>query len=135
MGKSNNLKIVEATVKGRKNGEKIILKDSVVEGKVDSLPQASKRPTTTEQEDITLAGQRRINLIWEYTQAMIAVVVVGVNMLAALVNVFRGRDIDVPMILSSSLFLIIGFYFSRTNHQAIGGIGKKANEDQEFKGR
>lgn len=30
-------------------------------------------PTTTNEQNITTAGQRRINLIWEFTQAIIAV--------------------------------------------------------------
>lgn len=94
--------------------------------KPPSLP-----PNTTEQQDITFAGQRRVNLIWEYTQSAIAVVVVSANMIAALFNVFQGRDVDVPMILSSSLFLVIGFYFARTNHQTIGGIGKKPVPDYQ----
>lgn len=92
-------------------------------------------PTTTEQEDLVVAGQRRVNLIWEFTQAFIAIVVVLSNMIAAIYNVFLGKNIDVPVLLSSSLFLIIGFYFSRTNHQAIGGIGIKENEEQSYKGR
>jgi hypothetical protein len=92
-------------------------------------------PTTTAQEDMVTRGQRKINLIWEVTQATIAIVVVLSNMIAALVNVFRGLDIDVPLILSSSLFLVIGFYFARTNHQAIGGTGNKANEYQDYTGR
>lgn len=98
----------------------------------DQLPNT---PTTTLQQDLTTAGQRRVNLIWEYTQAAIAVIVVLANIFAALFNVFNGRDIDVPIILSSSLFLIIGFYFSRTNHQAIGGVGEKVNEAQKYTGR
>lgn len=95
-----------------------------------SLPIPS---TTTEQQDITLASQRRVNLIWEFTQAFIAVVVVLSNMIAAVFNVFMNRNVDVPMILSSALFLIIGFYFSRTNHAAIGGIGIKPT--QAYEGR
>lgn len=93
------------------------------------------KPTTTIQEDITTAGQRRINLIWEITQAVIAIVVVAANMFAALYSVIAAGSGDVPVILSSSLFLIIGFYFSRTNHQAIGGIGSKENEKQKYEGR
>lgn len=85
-------------------------------------------PTTTEQEDVVTAGQRRVNLIWEYTQAFIAIIVVLANMIAAVYNVFMNRAVDVPMILSSSLFLIIGFYFSRTNHTKIGGVGPKPYE-------
>lgn len=87
--------------------------------------------TTTAQEDATVAGQRRINLIWEYTQAFIAITVVLSNMIAAVFNVIVGRDVDVPMILSSALFLIVGFYFSRTNHAAIGGTGTKPSQPYE----
>lgn len=92
-------------------------------------------PTTTAQEDLVVAGQRKVNLIWEFTQASIAIIVVVVNMIAALFNVIRGLDVDVPMILSSSLFLVIGFYFSRTNHQNIGGIGRKDDQEQVYRGR
>ncbi len=87
-------------------------------------------PTTTLQEDLTTAGQRKVNLIWEYTQSIIAIVVVAANMTVA---VWRGlgqgnTDTEYPVILSSALFLIVGFYFSRTNHAAIGGVGPKPNE-------
>jgi hypothetical protein len=92
---------------------------------VEPLP-----PTTTAQQDITHAGQRRINLIWEVTQAFIAIIVVLGNII---VGVFRGMELvktdkEFPFILSSALFLVIGFYFSRTNHAAIGGIGVKPTD-------
>jgi hypothetical protein len=93
----------------------------------------SLSPTTTVQQDLTTAGQRKVNLIWEYTQAFIAIIVVLSNMIAAVFNVIKNRDLEVPVILSSALFLIVGFYFSRTNHSAIGGVGTKPNV--EYKGR
>jgi hypothetical protein len=70
-------------------------------------------------------------MVWEYTQAAIAVIVVLANMTAAIYNVVRDREVDVPMILSSSMFLVVGFYFSRTNHTAIGGLGKKPTPPYE----
>lgn len=76
-------------------------------------------PKTTAQEDITLAGQRRINIIWEVTQAIIALFVIGANMGMAI----WGKP--VPESITNALFLIVGFYFSRTNHAAIGGTGAK----------
>ena len=104
------------------------------------LPQPrtveSISPTTTAQEDLTTAGQRRVNLIWEYTQAFIAGLVIISNMAMGLFfGVKRIPAGEYPFVLSSSLFLIVGFYFSRTNHQAIGGIGRKANESQLYTGR
>lgn len=40
---------------------------------------SSLTPTTTEQQDLTVAGQRKVNLIWEFTQASIAILVVVAN--------------------------------------------------------
>lgn len=88
-------------------------------------------PTTTTQEDLTTAGQRKINLIWEYTQAAIALLVTLSNMIVAVQQAFDVVQRPFPVILSSSLFLIVGFYFSRTNHTAIGGVGVKPSTPYE----
>ncbi len=88
----------------------------------------SKPAETTFQQDLTLAGQRRVNLIWEYTQSAVTFIVVLTNMIVAGANALYhpGTELDHhPVILSSSLFLILGFYYSRTNHAAIGGMGAK----------
>lgn len=101
-------------------------------------PSAPLPPTTTAQQDLTHEGQRKINLIWEVTQAIIAIVVVGVNMGMFLIVGFgaaSGKAVPIPEGLTSAMFLIIGFYFSRTNHSAIGGIGRKNDEGQEYRGR
>jgi hypothetical protein len=83
-------------------------------------------PTTTAQQDLTTAGQRRINLIWEYTQAAIAIAVVVANMIVGTAQgLGAGSSREFPTILSSSLFLIVGFYFARSNHANIGGVGSK----------
>lgn len=95
--------------------------------------QPSIAPTTTVQEDLTTAGQRRVNLIWEYTQSFVTLVVVLANMIVAVVNGIRqgGTPTEHPAILSSALFLILGFYYSRTNHAAIGGVGVKPQQDYQ----
>jgi len=83
-------------------------------------------PKTTEQEDITTAGQRKINLVWEYTQAIIAVTVVVANVIVAVAQgLYWSENLVHPPTLSNTLFLVVGFYFSRTNHERIGGIGPK----------
>lgn len=97
------------------------------------MPDNSLPATTTKQEDYTTAGQRRINLIWEVTQAIIAFSVVGANIVIWVGSSFGGRQSVVPEGLTNALFLIVGFYFSRTNHQAIGGIGPKP--EQKYDGR
>lgn len=76
-------------------------------------------PTTTVQQDITTAGQRRINLIWETTQAVVAVMITG----AVVYNAISG--IEITKDLSNAFFLIVSMYFVRTNHHLIGGTGSK----------
>lgn len=75
---------------------------------------------TTSEQDRTTLGQRRINLIWETTQAAIAVSVT----FAAIVAATRGQ---VSEMLGNAFFLVIGFYFGRTNHERRGGIGTPGN--------
>lgn len=121
-------KPIDVIVK-KEGGKKEVL--SVGHGKTLS-------PTTTEQEDMVSAGQRKINLIWETTQSRIALFVVGVgiliNAVLVIVLVFLTEDISVNRLAVVSIALqfinlttgiVIGFYFSRTNHQSIGGEGKK----------
>lgn len=85
-------------------------------------------PKTTLQQDLTRAGQRRINFVWEFTQAGVAIIITLAVIYCAIIKVSSPE-------LTNSFFLIIGFYFSRTNHQAIGGTGEKDNRDQEYLGR
>ena len=62
------------------------------------------------------SGQRRINLVWESTQAVIAISVT----LAVIYASVKGINSDV---LSNAFTLIIAIYFVRMNHTKIGGIG------------
>jgi hypothetical protein len=87
---------------------------------------------TTYQQDLTTAGQRQINLIWERTQAVIAVSVVAISLIAAVVAMIYGKEVSA--FLSFICGNIIGFYFSRTNHAAIGGVGPKAQQSY-YEGR
>jgi len=76
-------------------------------------------PRTPQQTETTLrtAGQRRINIIWEYTQAMIAgtisVTVLGV---AAILALRPETQVGAFVFLTGAANLVIGFYFGRTNH-------------------
>lgn len=113
-----------------KAGEKAVIKKGP--------PSLTLPPTTTEQEDIVSAGQRTINLIWETTQSKIALRVIAADLIICIalpvaVLVLR-IDITVNQLavitlcvqpLSLITGIVIGFYFSRTNHSAIGGVGKK----------
>lgn len=89
----------------------------------------SQPPASSAQEletSFRSAGQRRVNLIWEYTQAFIAGMVVTTVLCVAGFETAWG-----PEALKTAAFgfligvanLVIGFYFGRTNHQRTGGIG------------
>lgn len=78
--------------------------------------QAVAAPVTTAEEDRKTQGQRNINLIWEVTQALVAVMVTGATIYSAL----SGRE---SLILGNAFTLIIALYFVRQNHTKIGGIG------------
>lgn len=73
----------------------------------------------SEREHDRLVGQRRINLIWEFTQSFIAGGVVLANILAA----FERFHVSVTGAerLWGAALLIIGFYFGRTNHTRPNG--------------
>lgn len=87
------------------------------------------RATTTSEDDLRTAGQRHVNLIWESTQRQISLLVVGtsmfVGMLVTVANVagWGGGDHQIPTIFSVAFGTVIGFYFARTNHTKIGGVG------------
>ena len=96
-------------------------------------PQSSVPPTTTAQQDITTAGQRKINLIWEYTQALIAVVVVACTMVTGTWMMIAGSKTEVPTIMAVAFGMVVGSYFQRTNHMNVGGVGRKP--EQTYEGR
>lgn len=87
--------------------------------------QRSVSPTTTSEQDLRTAGQRAINLLWERTQAGIAIGVVGANIIYVFVVLFiappeHASSLDSASLLRNAFFLIVGFYFGRTNHARIG---------------
>ena len=94
-------------------------------------------PDTTHQQDLTTEGQRAINLIWETTQSRIAVGVVvftlGLDAAVIVISLVLVREISATMVgvlgfVHMVCGVVISFYFSRTNHAAIGGIGPKPVE-------
>lgn len=100
------------------------------------VPNPSLPATTTLQQDKTLKGQRDTSLFWEVTQAVIAVEVCTTACFTIIWKVVTGpTSADLPILLATMVGLVVGFYFSRTNHSAIGGIGTKANEGQQYLGR
>lgn len=84
-------------------------------------------PTTTEQQDVVTAGQRRINTIWEVTQASISLLITLAVIYCAIFSINSDA-------ITNAFFFIIATYFTRTNHTRIGGVGEKANEPT-YRGR
>jgi len=80
---------------------------------------------------MTTAGQRAVNMLWERTQAFIAIFVIVTCVGAAIWAAVKGKEPSAFLAYISGN--VVGFYFSRTNHQAIGGIGHKP--EQTYIGR
>src|SRR5678815_930441 len=73
------------------------------------------------------AGQRYTSLMWESTQALIALsVVVTTLFIDGKVALMGGTTTEVQssalMQLNVMAALVTGFYFGRTNHQRVGGV-------------
>lgn len=84
-------------------------------------------PTTTTEENLHTKSARAINLIWEFTQAMIACSIVGTIdyvLVWVIRNDSQGRSAAL-MVLVGAFNLVIGFYFGRTNHARSGGMVEK----------
>lgn len=79
-------------------------------------PKETASPTTTAEENRRTQGQRAVNLIWESTQAIIAVLVT----LAMVSLAWTGKTSE---LLASAFGMIVGMYFQRTNHTKVGGVG------------
>lgn len=95
-------------------------KDTIITVKSPETIEAERvaRAAEVAAAELRTQGQRYVNLIWELTQATIAVTVVIACILAAFfLSAAQGE------ILRNAFFLIVGFYFGRTNHQNIGGVG------------
>lgn len=81
-------------------------------------------PITTEEQDRKTAGQRQINRVWEYTQSFVAVAVTLSTLYVSSALAIRDQgETAAFLLLSNAFFLVIGFYFGRTNHQRTGGVG------------
>ena len=102
---------------------------TVIAPKTESAPaqvgDVNIAPTTTAQDDLRTAGQRKINITWEYTQATIAIVVTVAVLGVAGWKVLKDpKDTEAFLLLSNVFFMVITTYFTRTNHTRVGGVQK-----------
>lgn len=93
-------------------------------------------PTTTEESDRITAGQRHISRVWEYSQALIALAVTGSTVYVLAKLAVATTDVTANQLISAMQLnvmttLILTFYFARTNHVAIGGVGPKPTDKYE----
>ena len=111
----------------------------VVPVAVVSVPPLPGEPHATPAEEAQrermTAGQRKINLIWEYTQAVIAIAVVSSTMTAGLHSVFAHTGEQIPTVIGVAFGMVVGSYFQRTNHMNVGGVGPKPPQYQPYEGR
>ncbi len=82
----------------------------------DQAVNPSRPAETTFQQDLVVAGQRRINVIWEVTQAAVTILITG----AAIYCAVLGIKADV---LNFAFVAVISTYYARTNHTKTGGVG------------
>lgn len=92
---------------------------------------------TTPEQDRTTAGQREVNLIWERTQQKIALGVVSGSIivsgcLAVLGKYLGSADLQLAAVvfMFGVANLVVGFYFSRTNHTKVGGVGTTEGKER-----
>ena len=84
---------------------------------------------TTDARILEAAGQRETSNLWERTQQIIALAVVGASLTTAVFLIVFGaiHNADAEPVafvfLASVANLVFGFYFGRTNHTRVGGIG------------
>lgn len=95
-------------------------------GEVTASETAATR--TSDETSLRTSGQRKINLIWEVTQAIVTVMVVGATLYIAGDLVLGGEGDDdnraaAFLLLSNAFFMIVTAYYQRTNHTRTGGVG------------
>lgn len=77
-------------------------------------------PHQREEEGLTSRGQRWVNLIWEFTQAIMTIMIVYANIRAAFEQ--PALSATATATLNNAMFVVLGFYYGRTNHQRVGGV-------------
>jgi hypothetical protein len=95
-------------------------------------PAALAAERASSADALTTEGQRRINLIWERTQAIIAIAVVlsvlAVVAAVILIPIIRGQPLGAEgttglVLLATLVGNVTTSYFTRTNHTKVGGVG------------
>lgn len=103
-------------------------KDTIVE-----VAEVAAKVVATEvkktESDIAAAESRRLSLIWEWTQALIAMAVVLTAMMATIIQILKDSKVETPGILTSALFLVMGYYFGRNQTR----VGRRERASDQFR--
>lgn len=83
---------------------------------LESADPKNAPATSTAEEDRKTAGQRSVNRQWEFWQGFLAVLVIGGFVYTACIQ----KESPALAGLAGS---IVTFYYVRTNHTKIGGVG------------
>lgn len=106
------------------------MSNKTAEQTVSTTEEALKAKATRLSEAEALAVKRhgKINLIWEYTQAFIANVVILTVLLTTAYLAITTTDADKRtaslLFMTGLANLVAGFYFGRTNHTRPTGENK-----------
>lgn len=78
------------------------------------------------EHGLTKAGQRNINVMWERTQQIIAVIITLGSLHMCGWLIIYGTDSTLRsaafIFITNLAFLVVGTYFQRTNHTKTGGV-------------
>ena len=88
---------------------------------IKEIAQIPLPPTTTAQEDLVLESYRKVTLIWEVTQASIAIAVVLTTMVGGIYSMMARTEF--PLIIGVAFGAVIGYYFAKPGNG--NGNGKK----------
>lgn len=100
---------------------------------IEIPPKMVLPPTTTHEDNLIAEGQRKINALWEQTQAAVAISVVSVTVIVdgtvTIIFAVNNGQLSVSQLFALTFLHLICLnviqaYFQRTNHQIIGGVPK-----------
>jgi hypothetical protein len=80
-------------------------------------PSTEKQRAEQDDETARISfGQRRINLLWEVTQGLVAVLLVGTVCWGVL------NELELPAQFWVLAAIVVNAYYQRTNHTKVGGV-------------
>jgi hypothetical protein len=95
----------------------------VAESELQATARTVAAKAGVDADVLRTEDQRRISGIWERTQQVIALSVVLTALFVSAWLAVQPNGNSPYVFLASVANLVIGFYFGRTNHTRVGGVG------------